>query len=244
MRTAFRLLWLIGLLLLCVPLHLLRRLFRIRSPWPQRFLGWAGRAIGIKLEIIGEPAPAPALIASNHQSWIDILLIGGATGASFVAKDGVRKWPVAGWLAAMVGTIFISNKDRGAAAHQADTIRAALDGGKSVAFFPEGKIDNGILLPFRPALFGAIVPPSAPAVPVQPVAIDYGPDKERIIWRRGTKATKNLFAVLGMKGLRDVRLHLCPAITPTADDNRRHVCAQCETAIAEALGIALEREVV
>lgn len=196
----------------------------------------------MKATVVGARYEGTTLFAANHQSWLDILLIGGATGASFVSKDGVRKWPVAGWLATMVGTIYISNKDRAAAAKQAETIGAALQGGKSVAFFPEGKIDSGILLPFRPALFGSVIPPGDRPVAVQPVAIDYGENRADIIWKRGTSAVKNFKAVMNHPGLQHVTIHLLEPIHPGADDHRREIAARCETAVAEALGQEIVRE--
>ncbi|MCA1748271.1 MAG: 1-acyl-sn-glycerol-3-phosphate acyltransferase [Sphingomonadales bacterium] len=99
-------------------MHLLWRVFGRHSPWPRRFLGWCARALGVRARIIGERVEGAALFASNHLSWLDILLVGGATGASFVSKDSVRNWPVAGRLATMVGTIYITAEDRRAAGAQ------------------------------------------------------------------------------------------------------------------------------
>ena len=72
-----------------------------RSPWPRRFLGWAGaplRRAGSRVE--GAPLPRNVLFVANHLSWLDILAIGGAAPARvFVAKAEVEGWPVVGWLA-------------------------------------------------------------------------------------------------------------------------------------------------
>lgn len=240
-RFLFRCAWLVGLVLFCVPLHLLWRLFRLPSPWPRRFLGWCARASGMRATIVGKRASGTVLFASNHQSWMDILLIGGATGASFVAKESVRKWPIAGWLATMVGTIYIANSDRKAAGAQADRIRQALASGSSVAFFPEGKLDNATLLPFRPALFGAAIPP-VDHVSVQPIAIDYGEHSEALVWPSGTHAADNAREVFARPGLDDVTIYLLDPITIDENSHRRDVCAACEDAIAQALGATVDRE--
>ncbi len=239
MRFAFRTLWLIGLVLFCVPLHLLWRLFHIQSPWPQRFLGWCARAVGMRATIVGTPAKGVVLYAANHQSWKDILLIGGITGASFVSKESVRNWPAAGHLATMVGTIYISNSDRRDAAKQAQHIRDALADGKSVAFFPEGRLNEGQMIRFRPALFGAVVPPEGDVV-VQPIAIDYGENSEALIWRRGSHAARHAKAVMNRPGLQNVTIHMLEPIVPHADSHRRDIAALCEAAIADALGQEVE----
>lgn len=240
-RFLFRLTWLLGLILLCVPLHLLWRLFRLQSPWPQRFLGWCARACGLRATIAGTRAPGTVLFASNHQSWMDILLIGGATGASFVSKETVRNWPIAGWLATMVGTIYIANSDRRAAGAQADRIRQALAAGTSVAFFPEGKLDNGTLQPFRPALFGAVIPP-VDHIAVQPVALDYGAHSQELIWPSGTHAATNARRIFARRGVENVTIHLLDPIDIGENSHRKEIAEQCETAIAGALGKQIRRE--
>lgn len=235
MRAVPRALWLLGLVLLCVPLHLGWRLVRLPSPWPRRFLRWATRAMGMRLTVTGTPTRELALYAANHQSWMDVLLIGGVTGASFVAKEGVRKWPGAGWLASLVGTIFIANHDRRAAGEHAQVLREALARGRSIAFFPEGRLDDGRLMPFRAALFGAVTPPDLP-VAVQPVAIDYGADSEALIWPSRTSVVGNALAIMNRPGLDDVVVHFLAAIHPDERSHRKELARRCEEAIADALG--------
>ena len=81
-------------LLLCVPLHYLWKLLGARSIWPQVFLGYAGRCAGLRVRTEGMPLRRHVLFVSNHVSWLDILAIGGATGAAFVSRDDVERWPL------------------------------------------------------------------------------------------------------------------------------------------------------
>src|SRR3569623_3363856 len=55
LRIARRASGLVLALLLLVPLHYLWRLFRIGSPWPKIFLGWAARMAGARVTRIGVP---------------------------------------------------------------------------------------------------------------------------------------------------------------------------------------------
>lgn len=216
-------------------MHLLWRLLGRRSPWPQRFLGWCARALGVRVKVIGERVEGTALFAANHLSWMDILIVGGATGASFVSKDSVRNWPVAGRLATMVGTIYISAEDRRAAGAQAERIREALEDGTSVAFFPEGKIENGEFLPFRPALFGAITV-SDKHFPVQPVALDFRPHEKRLVWRKGAHAGWHAWDLAGDPGVKDVTVQLLDPVFAAPEDHRKELAYKAEAAVAEALG--------
>lgn len=235
LRLVFRGIWLIALIVICVPFHLLRRSLGIQSPWPRRFLGWCASAFGMRATIVGRPWPGATLYASNHESWVDILLIGGATGASFVAKDEVRGWPIAGWLAKMVGTIYIDRKDRAEALVQAARIRQELVGGKSVAFFPEGRISGApALKPFRPALFGAVVPPIE-GIPVQPVAVDYVKHFDVIAWPPGVDARDHVAALMRRPGRVPVTIYLLDPIFPTAHTDRAALAQACHDAIALAL---------
>lgn len=216
-------------------MHLLWRLAGRRSPWPQRFLGWCARALGVRVEVIGKRVEGTALFAANHLSWLDILIVGGATGASFVSKDSVRNWPVAGRLATMVGTIYISAEDRRAAGAQAERIREALESGVSVAFFPEGRIENGEFLPFRPALFGAVTA-SDKTIPVQPVALDFGADAKRLVWRKGTHAGWHAWDLAGDPGVKDVTVQLLEPIFAAPDDHRKELAEKTQDAVGRALG--------
>lgn len=159
-RRIMRLAALAASLLLCLIPHLFWRAIGRRSPWPPRFLALAGRAVGARVRIDGHPFQGDSFIIANHVSWVDILVLGGATGAAFVAHDGIARWPVIGWLAAQNNTLFVARDRRGALSSQLDTLRAALAGHQPVALFPEGTTSNGSgLLPFKPALLAVLLPP-------------------------------------------------------------------------------------
>jgi len=153
-----------------VPLHYSWKLFGRPSPWPRRFLFWVGYLAGARTRIVGTPLKRHVLFVSNHLSWLDIMVIAGATGAAFVSKDDVAGWPVIGWLARLNNTVFVARTERKAVRGQADALRAALASGQPVALFPEGTTAGGAeILPFRASLLSSLFPP-IPDVKVQPVA--------------------------------------------------------------------------
>ena len=121
------------------------------------------------MRVEGRPAEGDIFLLANHVSWIDILALGGATGAAFVSQDGVARWPVVGWLAAQNNTLFVSRERRGGLSRQIDTLRTAMLGHQPVALFPEGTTSDGIgLLPFKPTLLAVLLPPPRP-VRIQPI---------------------------------------------------------------------------
>jgi 1-acyl-sn-glycerol-3-phosphate acyltransferase len=226
----------IGLgLLLFVPLHYLWRLAGRRSPWPQAFLRFAARRCGLRLTVGGEPVAGGVLIAANHESWLDILAIGGATGASFVAKDEVRRWPMVGWLAGLNATLYVVRSARHQVRGQADQIRDKLAEGGKVALFPEGTVDaTRDVLPFRASLFASLYPP-IPNVVVQPVALDYGAATGDIAWLDHESTPDNVRRMLSRPGTIPVRLTFLAPIDPAAAGDRKALAAASREEIVAAL---------
>ncbi len=110
------------------------------------------------------------LLASNHISWVDIHAINAFQPIRFVAKSEVEGWPVFGWMAKQLGTIFINRNNSRHGKYIANEVAKALKT-QSVCIFPEGTSTVGeTVLPFKPNLFEAAV---IAQVPVYSLAISY-----------------------------------------------------------------------
>jgi len=220
----------------CLPLHGLWRLFGAPSPWPIHFLRWAGRAAGADVRIVGRPVRSHVLLAANHLTWLDILVLAGATGARFVAKDDVSRWPFFGFLAGLNRTVYIARSKRGEVREQTGLLRAALAEGCPVALFPEGGTGDGVALkPFRGSLFAALLPPT-PGLVLQPVAIDYGRDGLDLAWAgRGTSMGREMMRVLGLPGRRKVVLRFLDPIDPAGWSDRKALAAEARGRLLAAL---------
>jgi 1-acyl-sn-glycerol-3-phosphate acyltransferase len=91
--------------------------------------------------------------------------------ALVVAKAEVKKWPLVGFGANLVGTLFVKREEKSSRQVTANAIRAALEQKESVLVFPEGTTTAGPLtIDFRPRSFQAA---EEAGVPVQPMAIYY-----------------------------------------------------------------------
>jgi 1-acyl-sn-glycerol-3-phosphate acyltransferase len=235
LRLAFRVAWMVAALLICLPLHYLWKLFGRPSPWPRRFLGWVGRAAGMRVTVIGAPLERDVLFLANHLSWLDILLVAGASGAAFVAKAEVAQTPVIGWLARLNNTVFVARAERSGVRGQADALRAALAGGQPVALFPEGTTDGGPdILPFRASLLASLFPP-LPGVLVQPIALDYGTAAHDLSWIGEEAGLANVRKVLTRRGTTPVALHFLAPVDPGTGD-RKALASAARAEIVEALG--------
>jgi 1-acyl-sn-glycerol-3-phosphate acyltransferase len=236
LRLALRLFAIFAGMLVCLPLHYAWRLVRRPSPWPRRFLRWVGRAAGLQARSVGTPLPRNVLFVANHLSWLDIMILAGATGTAFVSKDEVRRWPVIGWLAGLNNSVYVNRSNRRDVHGQADSLRTALATGQPVALFPEGTTDGGTtVLPFRASLLAALFPP-LPGLKLQPVAIDYDAPGAEIAWTGDEKALANVKRVLSRKGTVEVALHFLEPLDPAALGNRKALAEASRTAILAALG--------
>jgi 1-acyl-sn-glycerol-3-phosphate acyltransferase len=236
LRLALRLFAIFAGMLVCLPLHYAWRLVRRPSPWPRRFLRWVGRASGLRARPVGTPLARNVLFVANHLSWLDIMILAGATGTAFVSKDEVGRWPVIGWLADINNTVYVNRSSRRDVHGQADSLRTALGSGQPVALFPEGTTDGGTqVMPFRASLLSALFPP-LPGLQVQPVAIDYGAAGAGIAWTGDEKAVANVKRVLSRKGTVEVALHFLEPLDPAALGNRKALAEASRTAILAALG--------
>jgi 1-acyl-sn-glycerol-3-phosphate acyltransferase len=136
--------------------------------WSQDMLG----VMGITLEVRGTPpAAGPVLLAANHISWLDILVMHAARHCRFVSKAEVRHWPLVGTLATGGGTLYIERESRRDAMRVVHHMAESLKAGDILAVFPEGTTSDGVtLLPFHANLLQAAISADAP---VQPVALQF-----------------------------------------------------------------------
>lgn len=222
-------------LLVCLPLHCLWRLAGAPSPWPRRFLAWVGRSAGVRVRACGTPLRNNVLFLANHVSWLDIMIVAGATGTAFVSMAEVKSWPVIGWLATIGGTVFIARSDRRNVRGQADALRVALSAGRPVALFPEGTTEGGrAVLPFKASLLSSLFPP-LPGVRIQPVAIDYGDLTAAIAWVGGESAGANAKRIFSRPGTIPVTIHYLEPIDPAEAGDRKALAAAAQAEVEAAL---------
>lgn len=236
MRLTLRLAAIAAGLIVCLLPHYGWRLAGRASPWPRLFLAWAGYCCGLRVRVVGRPLRRDVLFVSNHLSWLDILAVAGATGAAFVSKDEVARWPVIGWMARLNNTVFVARSDRRAVRDQADALRGALATGRAVALFPEGTTAGGHeVLPFRASLLASVMPP-LPGLTVQPIAIDYGAAAEEIAWVGDEGAKANARRILSRPGVIPVTLHVLESVDPHDVPDRKALAEAARAEIIDALG--------
>ena len=145
---------------------------RVPASLVRRWCRWIARAAGVRVRVTGAAAPTGGLLlVANHVSWLDIPLLAAVRPARMLAKTEVRRWPVAGPLAARGGTLFIDRDRLRSLPDTVARIARALREGSAVAAFPEGSTWCGRAQgTYRRAVFQAALDAG---VPVQSVRIRY-----------------------------------------------------------------------
>jgi 1-acyl-sn-glycerol-3-phosphate acyltransferase len=129
------------------------------------------RIHAIEVDVRGMFPDRPCVLAANHLSYLDPLVILSQIPAAPIAKAEVEDWPVIGPAARALGVSFV---DRSSIPRRARVLRraiAALRAGVNVLNFPEGTTTRGNkILPFHRGIFGAAM---IADVPVVPIALSY-----------------------------------------------------------------------
>ena len=161
--------------------------------------------VGLTIKTHGEQATGPVLFISNHVSWLDIPLVACMVNPRFLSKSEVRNWPVIGWLAEKVNTLFIVRGKRSAAEAASAAIVEGLKAQDQILIFPEGTTTDGKTVAWvYPRLLGAAI--SVDAF-VQPIVLHYTDDnsdaeQSEIVPYIGEQTLiANLWNVLGCKNL-------------------------------------------
>jgi lyso-ornithine lipid O-acyltransferase len=236
---SMRVIWISVPLALLLPLHLIWHLLKLPSPWAMLFLRIAARALGARVKVYGKQIRKDVFFVSNHISWHDIPILAGITGSSFVAQDGVRDWPVIGWLAKLNRTIFISRSDKQNVAGQVAELREAIAENWSVTLFPEGTTSDGRgLLPFKQSLFATLAPPPKPML-IQPVLLDFGKAGPDIAWLGEETGWESAWRAFTRPGSYDVNVRFLEPFDPAELADRKVVCALARSRLASALSATL-----
>src|SRR5437868_12956573 len=142
---------------------------------PVYFLGWCGfrvmYAVYFRWRVFNPervPRVGPVILASNHASYLDPMLVGAALprGINYLAREDMFDLPVIGWILHRWQAVPVNREGGGAKG-----LRAILDrllAGGAIILFPEGtRSADGNLQPARSGIGLTVIKSSAPVVPVR-----------------------------------------------------------------------------
>jgi 1-acyl-sn-glycerol-3-phosphate acyltransferase len=165
------------------------------STWAaRRWSQSAAKGLRIQVEATGQQnVPTGGFVyASNHESLVDILVLGAALPGDFkwAAKRSVMSIPFLGWHLRLAGHVPVDrNKGKEAATAVVEAFEKVLRDQKPLLVFPEGtRTPDGKLKAFKDGAFQAAVKAGKPVVPValkgtfslmSRDAVDTGASKDR-----------------------------------------------------------------
>lgn len=204
------------------------------------------RILGVRVEIAGpRPQQGPLLIACNHVSWLDIVVLSSVAPLSFVAKKEVARWPFFGSLARLQRTVYVNRDHRQTTRQSRDEIRERLKQGDIIVLFAEGTSSEGRKVrPFKSSFFAAA---EMPGVLVQPVTLAYRghrnlPMTRRLLpsyaWYGDMDLAPHLIGALQM-GPIEVSVICHPPLSLSGERSRKALARHAESQIRRSLVAAL-----
>ena len=168
------------------------------------------------------PRDGAFLVASNHLSYLDILVLGSLYPTLFLAKREIASWPVFGFVARGAGTLFVDREQVRDVVRAGREMSDRLELGIPVTIFPEGRSSRGTeILPFQPSL---LEPAARGGIPCWAASISYEtPGSERapsrtICWHDSESLLTHFPRLIG---LRHVIAHVRFAPLPVTSNDRK-----------------------
>ena len=142
-----------------------------RQEWMRSNARRLAQILRLRIRLAGK-VPEWGLIASNHLSYLDVVLIASVAPGIFVSKSEVRHWPVIGILSRWAGTLYLRRAHRSDLARIGREVAALLEVKERVVIFPEGTSTDGKrVLGFHSSLFW---PAETIRSPTTPCFLKYG----------------------------------------------------------------------
>jgi 1-acyl-sn-glycerol-3-phosphate acyltransferase len=213
-----------------------------RAEWLHWFCSRAMQGMGIKVDVVGT-FPGYGAVISNHLSYLDIVVLAALRPCVFVSKIEIAEMPVLGWMTTRAGTVYVERGRGGSAVRASMAMKAAMDDGLPVVFFPEGTTSNGKrLLKFHSGLLGQAL---AAKAPMTAAFIRYSLTQknapgvtvaEDVCW--GDKPLlQHVFGLLGLRGVHaEVRFAAGPIRFSQDSLHRKAASIEAQAAVAELGG--------
>lgn len=200
--------------------------------WSRRMLALCGIKLAVHQH--GDVLSRGAMVVSNHISWIDIYVIDAWRPTPFVSKAEIAKWPVIGWLAKTIGTVFIQRDKRSDTKRIMHQLADLLSAGGLIAVFPEGTTSDGMTVrPFHANMFQA---PVLAGAQIQPLCLIYedaqGRQSPAADYINDTTLGQSLDMILDAAPL-TAHLYVAAPLAPNAD--RKHLADEAQRVVREAL---------
>ena len=165
---------------------------------------------GMKIHWHGEPPKSAHVMMGNHRSYVDAVVLPVSFPVVFVARHETKSWPMVGWGASLLGTIWVKRDKKESRRATRAAVRDRLGDGYGVVIFPEGTTAKGPeLLPYHKGMFYTCAENS---FPIAPAAIEFkDPD---LAWVNREMFIPHAFRHFGMKKV-EIHVSFGPSFSGT-----------------------------
>jgi len=157
------------------------------------------------------------LVFPNHLSYLDIIALMSLLPVRFLSMAAVRNYPLIGWIAHAIGTVFVVREDENSRQQARESIVDSFEKEPDppIVLFPEGKLGPGDqLLPFRHGAFEIAV---ENGIAFLPCVIRYTP-LEVAAWHKGGLFTP-VWQLARFSGSLQVEVIPLEAVQPGIEDD-------------------------
>ncbi len=206
-----------------------------RARWLQRACQRALRALRVEVDSSRIEPPHGVMLAPNHVSYLDIVVLASLAPTVFVAKAEVQGWPLFGWFARRGGTLFLRREVRADVVRVGQQLSPVMAEGVNLVVFLEGTSTDGTAVrTFRSSM---LAPAVREAWPVCPVALRYGVPagqdaRVKVAWWGTMPLAPH---VLSFAALEWVRAEVRWGAVSAAEGDRKQVARTLEEAVTVML---------
>ncbi|HEY4011899.1 MAG TPA: lysophospholipid acyltransferase family protein [Polyangiaceae bacterium] len=187
---------------------------------------------GVEVTCEGPSPEGPAVLVTNHVSYLDPLVVSLVAPCISIAKGETGDWPLFGRGLRALGVVFVRRGDPHSGALALFRAYRALREGTTVLNFPEGTTSDGRGVgPFHRGIFGLA---RLAGVPVVPAHLSY--DDDRVPWFGGQTLAPHYLRLSRAAKVR-ARVRFAGAIRPAPSDEPHAIAARARdivSALADA----------
>ncbi len=200
-----------------------------------RYSGWFLRSLGFTVEVKMSRADLldrAFFIASNHLSYLDILILSSNLPSVFVTSREVENTFLLGTACRFGGSIFVERRDRNRISEDSRELQRVMGEGFNLVVYPEGTTSDGTSVgPLKSSLFSA---PIAGSRTILPLCIKYKTingdpfseqNRDSVCWY-GDMSFAPHFVGLSQIRRAEVELAFLQPIEVTPESDRRQVARQ------------------
>jgi len=153
------------------------------------------------------------LLVANHISWLDIHVLNSIRPVTFVAKSDVSSWPIFGYIAKSLGTIFLKREKLSDIKRVIYLMNQKISSSEVVAIFPEGTSSDGrCVLPFKSNLFQAAIDAQGHVLPIRLSYKEHGAYTDRPAFIGDMSLIQSIEHILASNHL-EIELHVCAPLS-------------------------------